>query len=683
MKKLFALFLCLFCALPLPLYSQGDETREAFSKAHQLFSQGSLAEAEELFLKTLDRGFLLEDYSLYFLGAISFSRGNLEVSRAYFSRLKESFSQSVWSVHADLQLARISLAEKDYRRAAETLRPLRSGAARKEISNEALYLLAQTHQGQGELNRSHSLFQELRKLSPLSPWAAKARDEVRRLREEHPQLFGLRAEALSQEGELLLREREYQEAERAYRKLLELVPEGPLRPRFLMGLASVHLGSRKRQAAIPVLTEIIEKYGASADAPNALHRLAWIYWNRDENLTALDHFQQLKERYPQSAYVDYAHFASARIYESLGRAEEALEIYRDFPKKFPGSPLREEARWRLAWIHYLRGNHRRARAAFTALAQDKAGERYKAAALYWQARSAEKMGQAEEAKRIYLRILNGEDESYYTAPAARALEKMGHAVEQTKAENSKPLPEAAALLGPERSFHLSRAQELARISLSHLAVGELDEIKMPGSDDLPLRLMLIREYARNNAYSRSVALASQIPHPSDDLKRHRYPLAYWELIRKIAKERNLDPYLVVALIRQESLFDPKALSPASAFGLMQLLPSTAARAAAQLGLPRSRPEKLFEPDLNLALGTHYLKELLQRYSNDAVKAIAAYNAGENAVARWEKQLPAEDEEEFIERIPYGETRLYVKLVLRNHRIYQRLYPDAKKEPRQE
>ncbi|MFQ5539134.1 MAG: lytic transglycosylase domain-containing protein, partial [Candidatus Binatia bacterium] len=144
-------------------------------------------------------------------------------------------------------------------------------------------------------------------------------------------------------------------------------------------------------------------------------------------------------------------------------------------------------------------------------------------------------------------------------------------------------------------------------------------------------------------------------------------------------KRGLDPYLVLALVRQESLFDPQALSPASALGLMQLLPSTAGREAKRMGLPFPAPEKLYDPDFNVMLGTQHLKRLFQIYSNNVVKAVAAYNAGKKAVDRWERKLSALDQEEFIERITYSETRLYVKLVLRNYWIYKILYdnPDEK------
>lgn len=675
MKNGLTLFFFLLCvAAPRHLYSQEQEPRELFAKAYSLFSQGHLGPAEELFRKTLDVEFLLEDYSLYFLGVLSSSRGQLENSRQYFSRLKQAFPGSTWSVQADLELAKLSLAEANYRRAIAELQPLRTQKAKKEIADESLYLLGSIRELLGEWSQAYSYYQELRRAAPLSPWAATARREARRLREQHPQLFGLTTvDALSGEAELLSREREYAEAEKIYRQILDQVPKGPLRPYFLSSLANLYRAARKREEAIPVLSEILKTYPSSPQAPAALYRLAEIYWNRDENEKALDYFKQLGDRYAKSPLNDLAYLAAARIYESLGKADDALRLYRDFAKRFPDSPVREEVQWRLAWLHYLRRDYDRAYSVFGRLAANKGDGRYETGALFWQARAAQKTDRADEAQRIFLQILNAQEESYYKGPAARWLEKMGVAVAEKKAASPDLLPETAPSFSADQSFHLSRAQELARLSLNQLAVAELDEIRNSIQDDPPVKLALMREYGRNGAYGRSVALANQMTLPSDELNRYRFPLAFWETIRKIAAERGLDPYLVLALIRQESIFDPKALSPASAFGLMQLLPSTAARAAAQLGLAPPQPPELYKPELNLTLGIHYLKELLQRYSNDPVKAIAAYNAGESAVARWEKQIAAEDKEEFIERIPYSETRLYVKLVLRNHRVYRKIY----------
>ena len=681
MKKHSVLLLSLlYTSLPFQLDAQDQEYREAFSKGYALFSAGSLAEAEEQLRKGLGGNFVLEDYSLYFLGVLSSSRGRLEESRQYFLRLKQAFPLSVWSAQTDLELARLALAEENYQEASARLRVLRALKVKREISDETFYLLGQLHELLGEPEQAYSVYQELRRVSPLSSWAAKARKEAGRLRTQQPERFALtRVEPLLGEAELLARERDYAEAEKIYRQLLALVSKGPLRPRFLLGLADIFRAARKREEALSPLSEIAEKYPQSPEAPAAHYRLAEIYWNRDENLKALDYFKQLRELYPNGPFNDRAHVASARIYESLGKPGDAAGLYREFSRRFPESPLRDEARWRLAWAYYLQGNYEQAHRAFRRLAAGKEGGPYQTPALYWQARTAQKSGRSEEARPIFLRILNSREESYYKGPARQRLEKMGAAMEQKKAAEPDPAAGTAVSLDPERLFHLSRAQELSRISLHHLAVVELDEIRDSARDSLPAKLLLMREYARNGAYRRSVALASQIPLVSDDLARHRFPLAFWETIQRIAREKSIDPYLVLALIRQESVFDPKALSPASAYGLMQLLSSTAATTAARLGLPSPGAPGLYDPETNLTLGIHHLKELLQRYGDNPVKAIAAYNAGQAAVARWEKQIVAEDEDEFIEQIPYRETRVYVKLVLRNYRVYRAIYEEAKNQ----
>ncbi|MEE9143707.1 MAG: transglycosylase SLT domain-containing protein [Candidatus Binatia bacterium] len=679
MKKILFFFFLLWLSLPYPLHSQEEKPSELFAKAYPLFSEAKLSQAEDLFLKTLNRGFQLEDYSLYFLGMIASSGDNFADARRYFTELKKRFSQSVWSPDTELQLAKISIKEGMHQPAIEELRSLRGRrGAKKEISEEALYLLGQVHEVLGDLDSTYSLYQGLRHTSPLSLWAAKARKEVKRLRNEHAQLFKLKTpEALSEEGKLLLRERRYREAERVYRKLLGLIPQGRQRPPYLMELSKVYHAARKRRKAIPLLTEIVQKYPESPEAADALFRLARIYWNRDDNLKALQLFKQLKKLYPKNSFNDYAYLASARIYESLDKPQEALSYFREFSKEFPNSHLREEASWRLAWIYYLEADYKRANDALKHLTSMTRAKRYKTAALYWQARTAEKIGRIEEAKEILLRIITKEENSYYAGLAARMLKRIGGRIEEKEPTQSTLPTEVSPTIRKNIDFHFSRAEELAQISLNDLAVVELDKIKNLGIRDIPLKMILLREYARNQAYYRVVPLASQLNPSSDAINRYRYPLAFWEPIQKMSKEKGLDPYLVLSMIRQESLFNPKALSPASAYGLMQLIPSTAARSAIELGLQPPRPQKLFEPHFNLKLGTQHLKVLLDRYSNNWVKAIAAYNAGENAVARWERNISSEDEEEFIERIPYRETRLYVKLVLRNHVIYKRLYDSHK------
>ncbi len=666
-------------SLPHDLRAQEDDPGPVFSRAYQLFTEGKSEQAEIVFFETLNIDFPLEDYSLYYLGVISSNRGNFEDARNLFSQLRLRFPQSLWFHRAELQLAKNLIAEEKLPEARQILTNLRTDkSVKKAVSEEAGYLLARISETEGQVTRAFSLYRELREAAPLSPWAASARKEIHRLRTKWPERFPLASpEALWQEAELLTRERQYREAEKIYQKLLELDSAKRERPRYLFGLARAYLAHRRRQEAIPHLTEIVRQYPKSPEASGALYRWAWILWNRNENERALSLFKQLIEHYPNNSFLETAHLASGRIYESLGKQDEAIASYKATARKFRDGRTWEEAQWRLAWIYYLSGYWNAAYTTFKSIAAKKGEGRFQTAALYWQARSTAKLGTLEEAKQIYINILRAEEDSYYKSPATRDLEKMGAELPQDPMPGIESSVSLTPLFNAAHWFHLTRARELERMELNQLAIGELDEIHRLNDKDLPLRMLLMREYARNRAYARSVALAQTIPDLSEERSRHLYPLAYWAMIQQKANERELDPFLVLALIRQESLFDPRARSSASALGLMQLLPSTASRVANQNGLELSSEEKLFEPELNLTLGISYLKELLGRYSNNLVKAIAAYNAGENAVARWEGQFPGDDIEEFIERIPYGETRLYVKLVLRNLRTYKLLYDNPR------
>lgn len=651
--------------------AQNDNGRSAFRKAYGLFNQGNTTEAKELFHKTLEANYRLSDYSLHYLALIAFKETNWEQSRQFLLQLKQRYPQSVWQARATLQRAKIDQAEKKLAQANEILRQLRADkAAPREIVDEASYLLAQNFEAQGDVQRAYYGYQEVRDSSPTSSWAALARRDQARLRDKYPEQFALSTlAALGDEADRLARERQLNDAAELYKRILESVTDNDQRLRYLTKLAAV----RGRNEAIAVLEQIARNFPDSSEAPKALYQIGQTLWNRHENTQALEYFNQLLQRYPSSAYADRATFAAADIHEYFGRNSEAIQLYTTVQKQFPNSTVRDDAVWRLAWLHYRSGDWQAALTTFKALAAQSRSSTFETAAIYWQARSTEKLGDVDTAKQIYRQIFNSGEESYYQTLSQRALERLGNPVEEVKLSKPSAGAEADPAIGAEINFHLTRARELTALRFHGLAVTELDQVNRRANPKNRLQPLLMREYFANQAYGRSLNLASQLPISQSERNYYRYPLAYWELVQQKASERELDPHLILALIRQESLFDARARSPATALGLMQMIPPTAARVAKQLGLPAPTQEKLFDPELNVNLGTQYLKDLMQRYSNNWFKAIAAYNAGEAAVDRWEREIATDDIEEFVERIPYIETRGYVKLVLRNHRIYKRLY----------
>jgi len=663
-------------AFPVSIFGQTSDANEIFAKAYGLYTKGKTSDAKELFEKITDPKFRLADYSQYYLALINYDLANREQARQILTQLKQRFPQSIWIPGATLLQAKIDIAEKNYGSAEEILRQLRADkSAKREIADEALYLQAQIREAQGDPIRAHALYNTVRDSAPNSRWAAAARKAQVILRQTFPDLFTFQTiDELAAEADRLARERQTIEAETLYNKLLNNASDAATRLTYLTKLANLFLSTRSRNDAIPTLELIARDFPESAEAAKALYQIGQIYWNRHENTQALEYFQLILEKYPTSEYVDRARFAAADIHEYFGRRPEAIQLYSDIIKLSPVGQIRDDAAWRLAWLYYRNGDLPSASEAFSTLSKQSGNGPFGTAALYWQARISEKSGENDKARQTYRQITASAPESYYQSLSWRALQRLGDASEEPKwVVASSPQEADDPPIAPELVFHLSRARALGSLSLQHLAITELDELNRAATPSNRMRAFLMREYFKTGGYARSLQLANQLPSSRRDREPYRYPLAFWQLIQQKAQQRGLDPYLVLALIRQESLFDARARSPAAALGLMQLLQPTAARVAKQIGIAVPTPDMLFDPDVNLTLGTQYLKDLLARYSNNRQKAIAAYNAGESAVDRWEKEISTDDIEEFVERIPYVETRGYVKLVLRNQQIYKSLY----------
>ena len=678
MRRQFTVLLLtlVLAAFPISIFGQTSDANEIFAKAYGLYTKGKTSDAKELFEKITDPKFRLADYSQYYLALINYDLANREQARQILTQLKQRFPQSIWIPGATLLQAKIDIAEKNYGSAEEILRQLRADkSAKREIADEALYLQAQIREAQGDPIRAHALYNTVRDSAPNSRWAAAARKAQVSLRQTFPDLFTFQTiDELAAEADRLARERQTIEAETLYNKLLNNASDAATRLTYLTKLVNLILSTRSRNDAIPTLELIARDFPESAEAAKALYQIGQIYWNRHENTQALEYFQLILEKYPTSEYVDRARFAAADIHEYFGRRPEAIQLYSDIIKLSPVGQIRDDAAWRLAWLYYRNGDLPSASEAFSTLSKQSGNGPFGTAALYWQARISEKSGENDKARQTYRQITASAPESYYQSLSWRALQRLGDASEEPKwVVASSPQEADDPPIAPELVFHLSRARALGSLSLQHLAITELDELNRAATPSNRMRAFLMREYFKTGGYARSLQLANQLPSSRRDREPYRYPLAFWQLIQQKAQQRGLDPYLVLALIRQESLFDARARSPAAALGLMQLLQPTAARVAKQIGIAVPTPDMLFDPDVNLTLGTQYLKDLLARYSNNRQKAIAAYNAGESAVDRWEKEISTDDIEEFVERIPYVETRGYVKLVLRNQQIYKSLY----------
>ena len=223
---------------------------------------------------------------------------------------------------------------------------------------------------------------------------------------------------------------------------------------------------------------------------------------------------------------------------------------------------------------------------------------------------------------------------------------------------------------------LHRAALHDRLGMETEARMEYDRLTADANQSLDRLLATASALRDHGLASRAIPLAQRAlarAAPRDArVYRLIYPVWQESVLSAEAGTHQLDRALVAALIRQESSFNPRAISRAGALGLMQLMPAVGRQVAGALEFPMWDPKLLYQPDVNVQLGTAHLASLL-RGSDDVVHAIAAYNAGRSRVDRWSTKLGAEDPEIFIERIPFTETRDYVRIVLRNREMYRALY----------
>ncbi|MEO7458101.1 MAG: lytic transglycosylase domain-containing protein, partial [Gemmatimonadaceae bacterium] len=346
----------------------------------------------------------------------------------------------------------------------------------------------------------------------------------------------------------------------------------------------------------------------------------------------------------------------------LAGADSSLRTLIALYRSSPQAPL---ARFRLGLLQW--GSAPAAAAlTFDSLATLHPSDEEAIAARYWAARAYDRAGRKQEAEQRWQSIVSSSPLSYYAMRSARRL-------------SAAPW---AAPAGADSAPHLAAADSavqrivaLRRLGMDVEAKFEIEALadraaKAP-ADAAPIAQALagVGEPAR----AIRIALAAiERGSPTRALYRLAYPVLHEDALVEESKRNGLEPSLVAGLIRQESSWNPRAVSPATARGLMQLMPSVGASIAASRKYPLWNQALLFDPDVSLELGTAHLASSLTR-GVPSERALAAYNAGASRVARWVKRPGTDDEELFTEWIPFTETRDYVRIVLRNAAVYRALY----------
>lgn len=313
---------------------------------------------------------------------------------------------------------------------------------------------------------------------------------------------------------------------------------------------------------------------------------------------------------------------------------------------------------------------------------------------YWAARDSERAGKMAEACAIYDGVIYRYGANWYGHLAMGRISKLKNSgqcrsttapnqtVERAVA-NLKTITVVAETAGEKELARAAKSDELSIIGLFDWSIDELNEAKKTAGNSPKINLALARHHRwKGDNTNALVAMMKSYPDYAqmfpEEMDREAwaffYPLSDWAHIKNWAQKRGLDPYQVAGLIRQESVFTTRAASPAKAYGLMQLIMPTAVSTARKYGaIVPSSPEALYDPALNIELGTAYMKDQLAKFGRIEYMSVA-YNAGPGRVPQWRATLPAEIDE-FVEAIPFKETKGYVQGIIRNSAQYRRLYDD--------
>lgn len=350
-----------------------------------------------------------------------------------------------------------------------------------------------------------------------------------------------------------------------------------------------------------------------------------------------------------------------------GRDADARDAYLEIVRRWPRGATTDEARFRAAIIAWAAGNRRAAARELDSLVavHPRSDERH--AALYWSGRAWAVLGDSAPARQRWETVAAAEPLSYYAMLASR---RLGRAP-WLPPDSGDGVAAIAAV-----DSAVVRADLLASAGMDVEVRFEWDALA-DEAERVPGRLLAtgaaLREHGRS---SRAISLGwKAIAAGIVDARAYRlaYPVLHRDVLTALAKARELDPALVAALIRQESSFDPRATSGAGARGLMQVMPRVGAQLARSEGYPFWDPVLLWQPDVNLELGTRHLRGSLGTGERSLPYALAAYNAGSGRLSRWRRKRGVDDPELFVERIPFAETRDYVRIVQRNREMYSGLY----------
>ena len=562
------------------------------------------------------------------------------------------------------------------------------------IIPEVLASLAYIQEERGEFDLAIQTLRRLGETYPRDKQAALALRHSRELTARLPETQRPTYEpaALLASVDRLAEGQLWQEIDARLHTLDTLQLEESLRIAGLLKRGIVDVRRGRLTEASATLQAVLQRAPQGTHLPETAYWLGTVYQRQKQEAQSSQAYEMGLSHPAVLPWTPKILWALARLLEERQEFARAIELYQRLGQEFPTSEQAEASLWQAGWLEYRQRHYQASATLLHGFEQRFPRSILLPQVFYWQARAVQQSGQQEQAVRLYQRILWDYASHYYSTQAATSLQAAGGRAAPVATSTLPVTPVSLTDAGvfatsaPEKpskaQFHMMRAQELQHLQMYQPAGQEIRAlaavVPTTPAAQYALATLHVDNQQRPAAFKVLNGVVETLSPPEvrglpRDFWTALYPQLFWPEITQQVSVTNLNPYLVLSIIRQESAFNPAATSSAGARGLMQLMPATAQEVLTKLKRPQEPPTRLHDPQLSVTLGTTYFSGLMQRYQGNVMLALAGYNAGPGRASRWREQWAGVPLDECIERIPLDETRGYVKLILRNLMMYERLY----------
>jgi soluble lytic murein transglycosylase len=603
-----------------------------------------------------------------------------EEAAEQLSRLLDG-RESLLEVEAQQLLGKVLLRSGRPREAADLFDALMADPRSKGIRPAVAYDLAGAHLALGRTDRAAAVLFDLIVDDPSSHESSQALQALMSLRQGI-----LTDRELFQSGWVHYHRRRYHQAAQTWDLFIERAPDDPRAPEalFLSARASHRAGTYR--PAQERCRQVLSRYPQSQQITSATFLLIRCFEGLGQVDEAIQRYRQFVEAYPWSKLADDALWRIANVYERRHDLKAAEREYWELSQRYPSRRGVGLAMWRAALYAYLRGDDDVALDRLNKLLRRSSGGTLSLGAMYWCARIHQRAGRTGQAEKLLTNLSRRDEDGYYGHKArerlgsSRARPPLKHAPSADIITGSRTAGDCLPP-GSESRRRFQKGTILLRLGLLRRARQELSAIHQLAGGHPEVLSELLALYDRYDLSGDALRLAQSAgngleePLLEDMLDRYLYPLGYQEKVTAEARRNGLDPHLIQAVMRVESMFDPLAVSPAGARGLMQVMPATGEEIARELGVPAGEVPNPFSPQWSIRMGTYYLGQQSDTFRGIPELALAAYNGGPGNVMRWQRQFEGADPELFVELIGFRETRLYVRKVLTAHDRYRRLWGD--------